>query len=148
MLLSASSSGLSSRALVWAVAPPRSIVSIGSELARRAPVSPWVYRMAVTSDVSSSRLSADVVLRAVDDGLRGLGDLGEDRRLGPGLLERRQELLEPEVAAGDDAAGDREPADLVVHLASEDRDAHGGLLRPDATATAVRVTARLTASAG
>src|SRR5262249_53607986 len=59
----------------------------------------------------------------LDNGLDRLRDFGEHRRLRPGLLQGSDELLEPKIPDGDRAAGDGEPAHLVIHL-REDGDAH------------------------
>jgi hypothetical protein len=60
----------------------------------------------------------------LDNILDSGGDPGEYRRLGAGLFERREKLLETKIAPGDNAAGDGEAAHFGVDLV-KDGDAHG-----------------------
>lgn len=52
-------------------------------------------------------------LLAVHEVADGFGDLGKDGHLRAGLLQRRDELLQPEIAHSERAAGDGKAADFL-----------------------------------
>ncbi len=90
-MLSASSNGLSTRALVCVAGNPRSVVSIGSSWPAAPGLALRVEDRVDERRQVEQRLSGGLVV-GLDDGLDPLGDLREDGRLGAGLFERRDRV--------------------------------------------------------